>query len=427
MKKLVIINLAKRTVLLAYCIAFMTGLFFMVPTAYAELNPLPPGFAKEVEAGWLPLRCARQNTPMPEPMIRKWAEHRAGDKIRVLFITGSYEGQYEALSVAKAFDFECDVIPLWHGNSHRDNNDDPALWNLLRYYLMTRKYDVIAMSQGWLSALPDDCEEEIASIIKEKGMGFVYAMPSIIPRVPSMNGKPSPILDPLLPLVRDISGYGETTKGVEPIVDHPLARGEVFSEIKWLCNANSSLKENATPIFKSTNAEVMVHIDQYLKKTATPTHKIAVENRVLAASIVCGKGRIIAYNHAYGEKWYASFLPLGIVGPVFVDMEQVKKEGMGKFCRWLNGFEFENQFYSWLGHSIIWAAQKEPRQKIESVTVKERNVAVDIQNFESDKKLCNIRIVARAPHTTTNAQHHPMSCNPFPMPYLKRRARNTFF
>lgn len=380
----------------------MTGLFFMVQAACADLNTLPTGFAKEVESGWLPLRCVKQNAPMPEPMIRKWAEHRAGDKIRVLFITGKYEAQYEALSVARAFDFECDVIPLWRIDNNEILPDDPPLWNLLRYYLMTKKYDVIAMSRVWLSSLPDDCEEEIASIIKEKGVGFVYAMPFIIPRVPSMNGKPSAILDPLMPLVRDTSGYGEITKGVEPVGNHPLARGEVFSEIKWLCNINSSLKENATPILKSTKAEVMVRVDEYWKKNATPIHKIPVDNRVLAASIACGKGRIVAYNHAYGEMFmYSSpFLPSGIAGPTYVDMEQVKKEGMGKFCRWLNGFEFENQFYSWLGHSIIWAAQKEPLQKIESVTVKERNVAVDIQNLESDKKLCNIRIVARAPYNT---------------------------
>ena len=87
-------------------------------------------------------------------------------------------------------------VKLCQAHTKKENPSDPDTMNLLRHYLGARRYDALAMSSAWLSVLPDDCEQKIAELVQREGVGFVYAMPGIFPRVADMWGKPSPILDP---------------------------------------------------------------------------------------------------------------------------------------------------------------------------------------------------------------------------------------
>src|ERR1035437_9138970 len=116
------------------------------------LNPLPADFTNRLAQGWLPDLCVRPGNPeTPTPLLRDWARPRAGKRVRVLFICNS-EQQYEPLSLAHAFDLECDIIPLWGSYSWKENDADPDTMNLLRYYLGARRYDGVAMAGGRVSA-----------------------------------------------------------------------------------------------------------------------------------------------------------------------------------------------------------------------------------------------------------------------------------
>ena len=349
-------------------------------SAQSKLKSLPSGFAKKVEAGWLPPIVCKGKS-MPIPIIKKWAKRRGSGQVRVLFITGRKIGMYECLSLAKAFDFECDVIPFW--SDWRRAHKDKPLWNLLRYYLRTRQYDVIAVSGIWLSYLPDDCEQEIASIIKHKGVGFVYAMHGIFPRVPALGGKPSPILTPILPLKMDVSAYKSLSKKVVPVRGHFLSSGQDFTQFKWLCNVNTTLRKGATPLLKSEDNQ-----------------------RILAAINKYGKGRIMAYNHAYneGSRHMPFFLPRALKDVHKASgnlMDIAQKDGVGKFCRWINGIEYVDQFYGWLGKSILWAAQKEPKLSLKSVEIAPSNFNIKLGILNPIKRNYRIRVVSRS---TFNSQ-----------------------
>jgi hypothetical protein len=341
---------------------------------YAELKPLPPGFAEKVKSGWLPPLCVCGES-MPEPIIKKWAQRRGGDKVRVLFIAGRKEGMYECLSLARAFDLQCDVIPFW--NNWRIAHKDKELWNLLRYYLGSKQYDVIAVSGVWLSYLPDDCEQKIASLIKNKGVGLVYAMHGIFPRVKALQGTPSKILDPLLPLEMDISSYRTSTENAFPTGSHILSKGQDFSQFRWICNVDTSLREGATALLKAES-----------------------NRRILAAVITRGKGRVIAYNPAYGElsRWCPFFLPLALKQYKSSNnlMDIAKQDGMGKFSRWMNGIESADQFYGWLGKCIIWAAGKEPDFFLKAVKTEQDKVKIKFGIPSGYKLDCRIRAVVRS-------------------------------
>ncbi|MDD5704603.1 MAG: hypothetical protein PHR35_01660 [Kiritimatiellae bacterium] len=327
----------------------------------------PPGFAESVEAGWLPELCVRGDNPeSPASGLPDWSRPRDGKRVRVLFICNSQE-QYEPLAVARAFDLDCDLIPLWTLYSWRDNPHDPDTMNLLRHYLGTRRYDAIAMAGAWLSALPDDCEEAIAELIRERGVGFVYALPGIFPRVPEMWGKPSPILDPLLPIVLDRSGYKQETHRVLPAGPHELSRGTVLEKIDWYCNTDGAVAPEATVLLRSER-----------------------HDRALAAAITRGKGRVLAYNRCYGENTYGyPFLPV-VVCPE-------TEETIGKRCRWLGVKESEVQFYNWLGRAILWSARAEPPVRIEAASVAHGSVAVTVSNTTSRKVTMRLKGTAHSP------------------------------
>lgn len=354
-------------------LAFIT---ITVSATHAELKPLPPSFTKKVKSGWLPPLCALGKS-MPEPIIKKWAKRRAGGKVRVLFITGRKPGIYECLSLAKAFDLDCDVISFWNRWKVTASNKDKQLWNMLRYYLGSKQYDVIAVSGVWLSYLPDDCERKIASLIKNKGVGFVYGMHGIFPRVPVLGGTPSPILDPLLPLKMNVFAYKSLTKKVVPAGNHILSHGQDFSQIRWMCNVATSLRDGATALLKSEN-----------------------DKRILAAVVSRGKGRVMAYNHAYNEKSRHKpyFLPRALEDFVSSGnlMDAAKLAGMGKFSRWMNGIEYVDQFYGWLGKSIIWAAKKEPELSLKTVEIKNNSFKIKLNAPIRIKRKYRIRAVVRS-------------------------------
>ena len=68
------------------------------------LEPLPEGFARKVQEGWLPRDYPVKNNPdVPRPVIRNWANRRAGQPIRVLFLCIPRH-VHEVLSIAESFD-----------------------------------------------------------------------------------------------------------------------------------------------------------------------------------------------------------------------------------------------------------------------------------------------------------------------------------
>ena len=336
------------------------------------LNPLPTGFAERVAKGWLPDLCVRPSDPgIPAPRLRAWARPRDGKRVRVLFICNS-EQQYEALSVAHAFDLECDILPWWRSCSWKENDADPDTMNLLRHYLGTRRYDVIAMASAWLSALPDDCERKIAELIREQGIGFVYALPGVFPRVPAMWGKPSPILDPLLPITLDRSGYKAVSHQVLAGDPHPLSRGVDFARLQWTCNTDGAVVSEATVLLRCEHP-----------------------NRALAAAVTRGNGRVVAYNRCYGEHTYGyPFLPV-------VDCPGSEAE-TGKRCRWLGQEEAENQFYNWLGRALLWAARAEPPSAIASVSVSAAGTThtVTVVNRGTERTTLRLRGLVRSRYGT---------------------------
>ncbi|MBI4025678.1 MAG: beta-galactosidase [Verrucomicrobia bacterium] len=355
-------------------------LFFAISGLYssaATLKPLPPDFVQRVEQGWLPELCVRTDNPaIPPPLLRNWARPRDGKRVRVLFICSSQQ-QYEPLSLMHAFDLEGDLIPLWSAYSWKENDADPDTMNLLRYYLGTRHYDVIAMAGAWLSVLPDDCEKKIAEMVQEQGVGLVYALPGIFPRVPEMQGKPSPILDPLLPIALDASGYKETSRQVLSAGPHPLSQGAEFSRIQWFCNTDGKIVPEAQVLLRSEQPACL--------GAGRPEH-------MLAAAVTRGKGRVAAYNRCYNENTYGyAFLPV-----VECPGDETQT---GKRCRWLGEGESANQFYNWLGRTLLWAAQAEPPLSIQSVSVApvEQTVTLRITNATGKSLPVRLQGTARSP------------------------------
>jgi hypothetical protein len=341
----------------------------------AGQDPPPAEFANRVESGWLPELCVRPGNPAaPPPRLRAWAHPRAGKRVRVLFICSSQQ-QYEVLSLAHAFDLEADILPWWLAYSWRENDADPDTTNLLRHYLGTRRYDVIAMASACLSALPDDCERKIAELIQDQGVGLVYALAGIFPRVPAMQGKPSPILDPLLPITLDTSGYKELSCRVLADGQHPLSRGADFARLQWHCNTDAGVVPGAT---------VLLHSE--------------LPHRALAAAVTRGRGRVVAYNRAYGEYTYGyPFLPI-------VDCTG-DEEQAGKRCRWLGQEECENQFYNWLGRTLLWAAQAEPTVSLvaTAVSVAERSFTVTVATRGDEPVALRLQGLVRSPYDTVQA------------------------
>lgn len=352
--------------------------------ATGGMAPLPAGFAEKVENGWLPDLCVRQHNPdMPRPLIRSWSSPRAGEPIRGLFIVNS-QNQYEALAIATASGLAVDIIPLWGSYSWRDNPADPDTMNLLRHFLATRTYDVVAMAGACLSALPDDCEEKIAAMVQSDGVGLVYALAGTIPRVPSMQGAPSAFLDPLLPLVVAKEGYRQETGRVKPVADHPLARGCAFSRMKWACNTHADLVPGATALLAAEDGE-----------------------RVLAAVVMRGQGRVVAYNRAYGEATYGyPFLPLHPAGTGSPFQPGPTEDATGKQGRWVEGIEYADQFYNWLAKAVCWAADRASSAVIEEVSVSARTARVRLACGPHAGDAAYVaRCVVRAPYDTAQAVH----------------------
>ena len=314
---------------------------------------------------------------MPEPTIRKWAKPRGDGPVRVLFISGGKAGMYECLSLADAFDLECDVIPYWKrwNKKVRDEN----LWNLLRYYLKSKRYNVIAVSDVWVSRVPGDCRREIADQIRNDGVGLVHAMHGIHPRKPAPGMTRSPILGPLLPLEMDTTAYKMVTEKAVPAGHHILAGGQDFARLRWMCNVDTSLRSGATAILNSEDGR-----------------------RVLAAVVTRGKGRVIAWNLGYGEESgkRPAFLPLTtevqhrhVPGNL---MDRTKADGMGKFSRWMNGVAFANQFYGWMGKAIVWAAKREPTSSLGHIEIGVGQFTVTVRSPSNGERNCRIRAVVRS-------------------------------
>ncbi|MBI3920795.1 MAG: hypothetical protein HY318_05195, partial [Armatimonadetes bacterium] len=290
-----------------------------------------------------------------------------------LFIT-SNPHQFEALAIARHFDLEGDIIPLWSGVSEEANNADAATVNVLRYDLGKQHYDAIAMTGGYMSALPDDCEAKIAELIQSDGVGFVYALPGIFPRVPALQGKPSPLLDPLLPLRMDTSGYKAETRLVEPAGNHPLSRGCAFSRMLWACNVDVSAAPGATVLLRG-----------------------GVNSRLLAAAVTRGKGRVVAYNRCLGETVNGyPFLPYTRSFNGFA----TSLEESGKPARWMQGIEFADQFYGWLGKAILWAAQKQAPVSFVWVDARDGMQHCRVVNATKTSQPCRVRVVVHAPFNT---------------------------
>ena len=346
------------------------------------LNALPEGFAERVEGGWLPAVCARPGNPdMPVPPTRTWARPRAGGPVRALFIC-QIDEQYEVLALARSFDLTVDIVPLWRAYSWRENTADPETMNLLRYCLGRRRYHTIAMASAWLSVLPDDCETKIAELIHEDGVGFVYALPGIFPRVPSMWGKPSPILDPLMPVELTSRSHERTTLSVIPDGSHPLSRGSDFAVMRWATNVDSVATAGAT---------VLLRAEQ--------------QGRVLAAAATRGKGRVVAYNRCFGEYTYGyPFLPAN-VPPSIAD---TALERCGKPTRWMEGLDWADQFYGWLGRCIFWTAQKEPEVHLGYFSVEADRVSLVLENRSQQTRSCVLHLITRGPHGAgQKAVEHP--------------------
>ena len=366
------------------------------------LNPLPEGFAERVEGGWLPAVCARPGNPdMPVPPTRTWARPRAGGPVRVLFIC-QIDEQYEVLSLAWSFDLTVDIVPLWRAYSWRENTADPDTMDLLRYCLGRRRYDTIAMASAWLSVLPDDCETRIAELIQEDGVGFVYALPGIFPRVPSMWGKPSPILDPLMPVELSSRKYERTTLSVIPNGAHPLSKCSDFAAMRWATNVSSTA---------TTGATVLLRAEQ--------------QGRVLAAAATRGKGRVVAYNRCFGEYTYGyPFLPAKV--PPFIS--DTTLERCGKPTRWMEGLDWADQFYAWLGHCIFWTAQKEPEVHFDDLSVEEDRVRLTLDNRSQQAQSCVLRLTTRGPHGSgRKAVEHPTSAPAGEKTELTLKLPNTGF
>jgi hypothetical protein len=212
----------------------------------------------------------------------------------------------------------------------------------------------------------------LAELVQEQGVGFVYALPGIFPRVPAMWGKPSPILDPLLPIVLDSSGYRAVSHRVLAADPHPLSRGVDFGRLEWYCNTDGAVVPEATVLLRSE-----------------------LPHRALAAAITRGKGRVVAYNRCYGEHTYGyPFLPV-------VDCPGDEAE-TGKRCRWLGQEEAEQQFYNWLGRALVWAAQAEPTLSIEAVSVSaaDRKVTVTVANAGRNASPLRLRGLLRSRYDT---------------------------
>lgn len=371
---MVLVQLKPEAVQIGLCCSLLVT--FLSPALAATLAPLPANFAKEVKNGWLPELCIRPDNPQaPRSLLRLWAQPRNGKPVRVLFICGS-QHQYEAIAIARTFDLQCDIIPLWYGYSWRENNLDPDTMNLLRYYLGARRYNVVAMTSAALSVLPVDCQKRIAELVEEQGVGMVYALPGLMIRVPEMRAKPSPTLDPLLPLKMDTSGYKSKSRGVAFAASHPLNQGVVFSRIQWHVDTDVEAVPGATVLLRNER-----------------------KDRVLAAAVTRGKGRIVAYNRCLAENIAGyHFLPM-------IEFEGDDEQRLGKCCRWLGALESSQQFYNWLGRALLWAGGADAPVKIHSTAVGVSGQQVKVQICSTADKAQPVRLkgIVRSPFDTVQA------------------------
>lgn len=204
-------------------------------------------------------------------------------------------------------------------------------------------------------------------------------------RVPAMQGKPSPILDPLLPMALDTSGYKPLSCGVTPVGSHRLGRCADFTAVRWVSNVNSAVTPGGAAVLGCERPQ-----------------------RVLAAVATRGKGRVVAYNRCYAEFTYGyPFLPV----PRSQELEP--EERTGKQCRWLNGREHVDQFYGWLGHALLWAARKEPAVTVKAMTVAEERLALSVANGTGERQSCLLRVHLRSPYDTrTETVESPVELSP---------------
>ncbi len=349
----------------------------LTPTMCAlALDAVPESFVQKVEKGWLPISCARPGNPeMPPPILRQWARVRAGERIRVLFIC-ALQHQFEAHSIARCFDLDYDIVPIGGAaNTRWAARQDSEAMNLLRHFLGTRRYDVIAMTGAWLTALPGDCATEIVELVREDGVGFVHSVPGIRPDDALANSELSPAsLDALLPAARDPAiPRVKTWRVLATEAAHPLTGGSDFAGMRWVCDVDASASPDATVLLHSERAD-----------------------RVLAAAAIRGKGRVISLNCCLEEMIYGRPFCPPLAAPF------LPEEETGKLCRWLQGTEPADQFYAWLGRALLWAARGEPAVSVRQTTVSPdcRMVKVEVANSSAEEKPCTLRVVVRSPYNT---------------------------
>ena len=309
---------------------------------------------------------------MPEPLTCNWANPRAGGEVSVLFIC-SVDQQYEVMVLADSFDLTYDIAPLRPAQSWHDGDDyDPAAMNTLRNYLSQNQYDAIVMATSGLGGLADDIEQTIHDKIVTNGVGFVYALAGIFPRISSMQPTPSTILDPLMPIVLDTSAYKTMRKLVIPYGTHWLSRGQDLLGRPWLTNLDSAAAAGATVLLRSEQS-----------------------SRILAACIDRGNGRVVAYNRCYQELTSGyPFLPS--LYEAFAEDETIT----GKWCRWLKGVERSDQFFSWLGRTILWAAKKDTSIGINSVQISGNQITVNGFNNTGLAQNCVVTGQLRSPYNS---------------------------
>jgi hypothetical protein len=279
-----------------------------------------------------------------------------------MLVICSSRHQYEAITLARSIDAACDIVPVWPAYTAQENTSAPELNHLLRHYLGTRRYQVIAVAGVRLGALPDDCEAYIAELIQQQGVGLIYAMPDFKPDVPS------PVLDPLLPLAFDRTGYKPESRQVMSVGDHPLSRGCDFAAMSWRCTADAQATPGGTVVLQGE-----------------------LPNRALAGVAVRGKGRVVAYNWCYaGYGSNAPFLP--------------RLDDAGKPAVWMRGYAAADQFYSWLGRALLWAAQCEPEPAITQVAINGQTATITVRNTSAREHVVNVQATACAPFNSAKRQ-----------------------
>lgn len=302
-----------------------------IPRADAELLPLPAGFAEQVEKGWLPpLNVRPEASQAPRSGLPVWVSPDARNEADVLFLCDSHL-QYEVVELCRSFNLRGRVIPVWFACSWTRRALDPDNENLLRYYLGKSPPDAIVVAGLHTDALAPDIQSKIVEPV-QSGTGLLWALPGLFLRIPDRMPEPSPLIDPLLPLVVDRSKHGPLSRSVKATGNHPLTAGVPFDQMRWCTDGDSLLRPGATSLCAAE-----------------------IPYRSLAACWERGKGRVISYNRTYAEFNYNyPFLPVPF------PIEYTASAQAPRVSRWLIGDEFANAFYLWLGKAILWVAHKEP-------------------------------------------------------------------